>query len=454
LIVGASLIIGDAAAAFAALSLSGVVIGAIGLGAGQDHFFLIALLILCFFCVGLYSACGPSPYERFRLRTFGVATAVAMNLLIRVPIELGPSLALRLYGAIPLLLIGHYIEAMIRALLIHFKLWGAPTVLVGSGDQSRKLAHVLLDQPALGLMPIGFVSTAGDDPSMSEPLPLPLIGGPASRGLMQSPAEYAIFLSAAELCALASDPESSISRCRPLLVEGMSDIRSLWLHTRTLGAAIGIEIKRDFQLWYNQLLKRTIDIVFAILAGLLVWPIVAVLALAIKLVDRGPAFYVHKRVGRDGAPLRVFKLRTMYTDAERCLEEHLSRDPTARAEWNRFYKLSRDPRVLPIVGNFMRRTSLDELPQLWNVIRGDMSLVGPRPFPEYHVGSFDREFRALRTSVKPGITGIWQVSSRSNGDVHVQRAQDLFYIRNWSIWLDIFILLETLPALLCARGAR
>ena len=354
-----------------------------------------------------------------------------------------------------LLVFGHYVEAMIRTLLIHLDLWGALVALVGCGGNTQKLAQLLAHQPSLGLRPTGFIETSRDRDLRNADLPLPLIGAIADLGRIGPHIEFAIFDSADELSALTSAPQAWMSSCRLLLVEDVHDLQSLWLRTRMLGGAIGIEIRRDLCLRHNQVLKRAIDILFAIPIALLVWPIILVLAFAIKLVDPGPAIYVQERVGRNSTTLRTLKLRTMYADAEQRLEEHLSREPQARAEWQRFFKLAHDPRVLPIIGNFMRHTSLDELPQLWNVIRGDMSLVGPRPFPAYHcVNSFDYEFRIIRVSVQPGITGMWQVSSRSNGDLQAQKAQDLFYIRNWSIWLDIYILLQTVIVVLNGKGAK
>ena len=200
--------------------------------------------------------------------------------------------------------------------------------------------------------------------------------------------------------------------------------------------------------------KRVVDIAVAMPALIALSPLIGVLALIIKSIDRGPAFFTQTRIGYNERLFQMFKLRSMYLDAESRLECHLRESPSARVEWERFYKLKNDPRVLPYVGNFIRRTSLDELPQFLNVVMGDMSLVGPRPFPAYHVRRFDREFQALRASVPPGITGFWQISSRSDGDIKAQQEQDALYVLHRSLWLDLYILLQTVPAVINARGAR
>ena len=453
-LVAMCLICGDLVAAVAAITSSDLFIKLIGLHTPLFSRVGAPFLILALFVVGLYSGSGPSPYERVRQRTMAIVCFIAIDSFRALQIEnLGAFIVARSSEATLLLLFGHYIESVTRSLLIHFDLWGESTVLVGRGDDSRKVAHLLIRRPELGLTPIGFIKTVGDRPQQM-PLPLPVIGTSEDLGAIRPHFEVAIFTTADDLAAVTSQCPTCVPSCQFVLIKDIDNIQSLWLHTRTLDAVIGIEIRRDLCLWHNRLLKRMFDLAVAIPVILVVSPVVAVLALAIKLVDPGRAFYVQDRLGRNGTKVRTFKLRTMYADAEQRLEAHLSRDPQARAEWQRFFKLSQDPRVLPLIGNFMRRFSLDELPQLWNVILGNMSLVGPRPLPSYHANHFDAQFQGVRLNVPPGLTGLWQVSSRSDGDLQVLKEQDLFYIRNWSLWLDLYVLLETLPAVLSARGAR
>ncbi len=201
------------------------------------------------------------------------------------------------------------------------------------------------------------------------------------------------------------------------------------------------------------MLKRTADLVISAFALAMSGPVIAAAALLIRWKSPGSPFYSQEREGKDGKTIRILKLRSMHLDAETLLEAHLAANEDARAEWNRFCKLKCDPRIIPGVGHFIRKTSIDELPQLWNVLKGEMSLVGPRPFPAYHNCRFDPDFRSLITQVMPGLTGLWQVSARSNGDLSVQETLDAYYIRNWSLWLDIYILIRTTRAVVAPSGS-
>ena len=216
---------------------------------------------------------------------------------------------------------------------------------------------------------------------------------------------------------------------------------------------LGLEVRQNLLIPMNRWLKRGLDLVIAGLLGVLALPVLAIAAIWICVTSGSAALYFQERDGEAGRKIRVWKLRTMYADADAMLERHLDSSPEARREWARYFKLKQDPRILPGIGHLLRRTSLDELPQLWNVLKGEMSLVGPRPFPDYHLESFAPEFRALRSKVPPGLTGMWQVSARSNGDTRVQEALDTYYIRNWSPWLDLHILAQTVGAVFFPNGA-
>ena len=199
--------------------------------------------------------------------------------------------------------------------------------------------------------------------------------------------------------------------------------------------------------------KRGFDFTFSLIAIFLTLPLMVLIALAIKLFDRGSILFKHTRVGYKGKRFELLKFRTMYPDAEKRLKEYLEKNPEAKEEWEKTFKLKKDPRVTPI-GKFLRKTSLDELPQFFNVLKGDMSVVGPRPVTEEELDKFYRENKKYYLSVKPGITGYWQVEGRSDIDNYRKRVQmDIWYVRNQSFVLDLLIILKTLWVVLRGKGA-
>ena len=198
--------------------------------------------------------------------------------------------------------------------------------------------------------------------------------------------------------------------------------------------------------------KRIFDVVISAIAIVALMPIMVVVAVLIKLQDGGKALYWQPRYGLDGETFNCFKLRSMVPNAKQELEALLARDPDARAEWNATQKLTNDPRITRI-GHFVRKTSIDELPQLFNVLRGDMSLVGPRPIVENEIAKYGEDFVHYCT-VRPGLTGLWQIKGRSDTSYPERVAMDVEYVKTRSFWGDIAIAFMTVPAVLMSKGAR
>lgn len=197
--------------------------------------------------------------------------------------------------------------------------------------------------------------------------------------------------------------------------------------------------------------KRAMDVMLALTALVLLLPLLLLVALLVRLTTGSPIMFAHTRVGRGGAPFKCYKFRTMVADADEVLERHLAANPEAALEWAATRKLRKDPRVTPL-GQALRKSSLDELPQLVNVLRGEMSCVGPRPIVHEelaHYGSCAAAYLAAR----PGLTGSWQVSGRSNLSYEARVALDHEYVRNWSLWRDVVIILRTIPAVMSHEDA-
>jgi Undecaprenyl-phosphate galactose phosphotransferase WbaP len=196
---------------------------------------------------------------------------------------------------------------------------------------------------------------------------------------------------------------------------------------------------------------RVLDLLISPFALLFVAPLLIAIAAAIYAQDRRPILFAHNRIGRNGRVFRCLKFRTMVVDSDARLAALLASDPDARIEWERDHKLRQDPRVTRL-GSFLRRSSLDELPQLFNVLLGDMSLVGPRPIVEAEIERYGYRFPHY-CAVRPGITGLWQISGRNDVCYRRRVAMDVLYARSKGVWIDIWILLMTIPAVLLKRGS-
>jgi Undecaprenyl-phosphate galactose phosphotransferase WbaP len=238
---------------------------------------------------------------------------------------------------------------------------------------------------------------------------------------------------------------------RLIIVPSMDWLYCIPDRVANLGGAFALTLRRNLCDKRRLRLKRAFDLIACTCLTLLALPVLLVLALCIKLDSAGPVIFRQTRIGREGKPFRVFKFRTMQADAEAILKAYLAANPEEAREWAATQKLKHDPRITRM-GRFLRRTSLDEVPQVLNVLLGEMSLVGPRPIVESEVAKYGDVF-PLYAQVLPGITGLWQISGRNDISYEERVILDRYYITNWSIWFDWYILARTVPVVLGRRGA-
>jgi Undecaprenyl-phosphate galactose phosphotransferase WbaP len=386
--------------------------------------------------------------RRMVLLTLAVMAFLSFALFITHMTDMASRLALLSTCLIAAPLVG-LIRSLIKGLLIHFHRWGIPTVLYGWGTVLEHVASVMQQEGGLGYHAIGVFDDAA--PRGAQIAGLPVLGSMQESTLL---APCAI-LAAGEMRHghVATLIEGPLAQYRHvIIIPDLLDAPSLWVRPCEFIGVVGLEISNNLVKPTDRILKRFFDLVLVGLTAPVWLPLLAVLAFLVWAEDRGSPFYTQKRIGYKGRLIRTFKLRTMVRNAEEVLARHLTANPELNTEWEAHCKLKHDPRIT-WVGRFLRRTSLDELPQLFNVIAGSMALVGPRPLPPYHENKLPERLREVRRRVRPGITGLWQVSGRSNtGNAGLER-WDHYYVRNWSIWLDIVILVRTFRAVFRAEGA-
>ncbi|HEV8298923.1 MAG TPA: sugar transferase, partial [Acidimicrobiales bacterium] len=321
-------------------------------------------------------------------------------------------------------------------------------VVIGSNSEGRALCQMIDEDPTLGYRVVGMVD---DQPHADNGLPQVL--GPVEQTLdiVRQTAASGVVIAATALDLAGTNRlvrELTEAGVHVELSSSLRDIASNRLIMRPLGRFPVVYVEAVKRNGWRSLAKRCFDVAIASFLLVISAPILFVAAIAIKLDSPGPVIFKQERVGRDGRRFKVFKLRTMVIDAEMRLEEiaHLNEADGP------LFKVKFDPRVTR-VGRFLRKTSFDELPQLINVMRDEMSMVGPRPALPREVNAWDPELQS-RLRVRPGITGMWQVSGRSESSFEDYQRLDLYYVDNWSLVTDLTIIVKTVPAVVFGRGAH
>jgi len=415
---------------------------------------LLPVFLLVYAAMGLYSGISMgSPEELRRLTLSSILVSLFLSVLTMSLRGTGILFTWTMTQALVLsVILVPLTRVCVRMRLSRVCWWGYPTVVLGDPTSVEEIIRNLLSEPGLGLKPVAFWTSS---PVCSDVCGVPAIASAELGDVVRSlpgPA-YAVLAPSADC---REHLMSLIESYRPffshiLIVPGLTRFSCLWVTPKNVGGLLGLEVCQQVFLPSRQYLKRLIDLVLTLIIAIIFAPVVLLICIAIALDSHGPVFYPHRRIGRGGREFYAWKFRSMTANADKILRQYLEENPEAADEWARTQKLRNDPRVTR-VGRFLRRSSLDELPQLWNVIRGEMSLVGPRPIVREEIRHYGSDFETY-TWVPGGLTGLWQVSGRSDTSYKQRVDYDRFYVYNWSVWLDFCILFRTIGTVLSRAGA-
>ena len=421
----------------------------------ESYFTLLPFLgffWIAFAAVGLYSGLALTPPEEIRRCT--LCSAVVFVFLSIMTLSLrGASSYVKpaLFAAIGLsAMLIPAMRAMVRSWLGRREWWGYPAVIFGTPARAATIADLMLRNPWLGLKPLAIVHD-GHEPYMPATA-IPVISSHQIPELDVKAGAYAVVTP-----DLLRNNSPGLARFTTrfshilAIPELSSETSNLLVTTKAVGNLLGLEMRQRLLLPQNRIAKRILDLILTLATLPVVLPLAAVTVCLIWIDTRGPVLYFQRRIGRGGKEFRAWKFRSMVMNADEVLQEYLVKDPALRLEWSLDHKLKNDPRVTRI-GTFLRRSSLDELPQLWNVFRGEMSLVGPRPIVRAEISRYGESFDSYMR-VPGGITGLWQVSGRNDTTYAERVSLDEYYVRNWSVWLDLHILSRTLAAVVLRNGA-
>ncbi|MCE9901755.1 undecaprenyl-phosphate galactose phosphotransferase WbaP [Raoultella terrigena] len=336
-----------------------------------------------------------------------------------------------------------------------FGFWRRDTWIIGSGDNAQEAYKAINSERNLGLVIVGFIETTEGFSEKKDIDGVPVLANDLA--WLSSIDKKTQFIVAVE--SHQSDVRNAW--LRNFMIKGyryisvIPTLRGMPLDSTDMSFIFSHEVmifrvQQNLAKWSSRIIKRVFDIIGSLAIIMILSPALIYICRKVKK-DGGPAIYGHERIGKGGKPFKCLKFRSMVINSKEVLEKLLENDPEAKKEWDATFKLKNDPRITKI-GGFLRRTSLDELPQLFNVLKGEMSLVGPRPIITAELERYNDEVDYYLLS-KPGMTGLWQVSGRSDVDYETRVYLDAWYVKNWSMWNDIAILFKTIGVVLKKDGA-
>jgi Undecaprenyl-phosphate galactose phosphotransferase WbaP len=415
----------------------------------------LPVFILMFQLWGLYPAVSLAPAEE--LRNIFIACLVSHGTVILTRYIIYNTMdaisAAFIISFIFSTLIILICRSCMRLILDKTQLGGIHAVIYGGGEMGRLIVDKLLKNRSLGYIPVLILDddTETGDSYRDIPIIHDTHMGPAVAK------EFNLKVAIVAMYHLKRKDQVhllnySVSAFRyNILIPDFFGVTSMWMSARDFDGILGLATTNRLKMRWNRIIKRCTDIGVVVFGGIIILPFLLVIAALVKLTSTGPVLYAQSRIGLNGTHFKAYKFRTMVIDAAERLNALLENDGAAREEWNIAQKLKNDPRITKF-GAFLRKTSLDEFPQLLNVLKGEMSLVGPRPIVDAEINKYGEDFNRI-FSVKPGITGLWQVSGRSDTNYTDRISFDTYYMQSWSIWLDLWILYKTVGVVLGHKGA-
>lgn len=406
-------------------------------------------MLAVFYAAGLYPGISLPPADevkKFGISSFFCFCGIAISIAVEKIDDKLP-LFIALLFAVPFATIflpsGREIS---RHICAKKKWFGVPAIILVKGDSGNFIIDRLTNRPDLGYKPAMVIDQTAKEFRLYKDIPVYPLSSTLSDIIVQTGIKVAIICEWDEELSLINSYFRYV-----ISVPKINNKNNIDTNLRDFGGILAFSSTNNLTKKISLFQKRILDLGLLFISAPITIPLVLIVSIIVKITSPGPIFYGHKRIGKNGKEFKCWKFRSMVIDADKQLEKILAENPEMRAEWEKDRKFSDDPRVTKI-GKILRKTSIDEIPQFFNVLMGEMSFIGPRPVTTPELEKYGDKSDFI-LSVQPGLSGMWQISGRSDTGYEERITLDSYYIRNWSMWLDLWIIIKTIYVVVKGKGA-